>query len=113
MDNCENKAHPKLYGKYYAQSDTVGGKMHYKSDRHSGKYSIWYYKPYKQWVIGKTTSLGTGRRYVKVKSSANCAYTPTYTWRYYKNGSWNDAEKTLTIWKKSFYNLHSQKISEL
>ena len=94
-----HKARSNIYEYYYAQSGTVGGKMHYKSS--NGKYSIWYHESRGKWYIGKTGSLGGTRSYASVKSSAECPYGPAYTWRYYHDKAWHDADKTLSIWKKS------------
>ena len=114
-DVQENK-----YGYYYKKPGTVNGKAHYESK--DGKHAIWYTSGGNgeagfsgfgvsasvsasvsgKWNVGSKSNLGKNLASFTVRSTAECPYSPGYSWDYldqYRN--WIDADKGFSIWSKN------------
>ena len=91
---CNKGAHvaqKHIYGYYYSQSGTVGGRQHYKSS--DGQRAIWYNEGL--WLIGRIEDLGSHWGWANVKTSEKCPYDPAYTWKFWNGGlsTWYDLTK--------------------
>ena len=87
------------YFTYYTmQAGTVNGKAHYLS----GDKAIWYINNPKAWMVGKKENLGINDGQLYVHSTADCPYTPGYSWKYEDQfDNWRDADRGFSIWCKS------------
>ena len=88
---------PGGFGNYTMQAGFVNGKAHFLIDIEIDT-AIWYDGD-GNWFVGLKSEIGKSMGRFNVESTADCPYTPAYTWKYVDQyNNWRDADEGFSIW---------------